>query len=75
MRHPRLRDSKKLRTSEPYPINELPDDLIVRIGGYLIHLLYIGRKDISGADWGDAFADSIGGRHLDKPVGMVRENH
>lgn len=71
MKHPRLRDSKKLATDEPYPINELPDELIVRIGGYLAHLLYVGRKDISGADWGDAFADAVGGKHLDSPVGIA----
>lgn len=71
MKHPRLRDSRKLLTDEPYPINELPDDLIVKIGGYLVHLLYVGRKDISGSDWGDAFADSVGGKHLDSPVGIA----
>lgn len=71
MEHPRLRDSKRLQTSEPYPINELPDDLVVSIGGHLVHLLYIGRKDISGADWGDAFASAIGGEHLDSPVGIA----
>ena len=71
MEHPKLRDSKKLLADEPYSINEFPDDLIVRIGGYLVHLLYIGRKDISGSDWGDAFADSVGGMHLDSPVGIA----
>ena len=71
MKHPRLRDSKKLKTSEPYPMNEIPEDLIVRIGGYFVHLLYIGRKDITGADWGDAFSDAIGGIHLDSPVGIA----
>lgn len=71
MKHPRLRDRKKLTTNEPYPINELPDELIVRIGGYLTHLLYIGRKDITGTDWGDAFSDAIGGKHLDSPVGIA----
>lgn len=71
MKHPRLRDGKRLQTCEPYPINELPEQLIVKIGGYLVHLLYIGRKDISGADWGDAFADAIGGIHLDSPVGIA----
>lgn len=70
MKHPRLRDSKKLTTDEPYPINELPEELIVRIGGYLAHLLYVGHKDIAGADWGDAFADAVGGKHLDSPVGI-----
>lgn len=71
MKHPRLKDGKRLQTSEPYSINELPDDLLVSIGGYLIHLLYIGRKDISGSDWGDAFADAIDGIHLDSPVGIA----
>lgn len=71
MEHPKLRDSKKLVTNEIYPINEMPDDIIVRIGGYLVYLLYIGRKDITGSDWGDAFADAIGGTHLDSPVGIA----
>lgn len=71
MKHPRLRDSKRLHTNEPYPLNELPDDVVVRIGGYLVHLLYIGRKDITGSDWGDAFADAIRGQHLDSPCGIA----
>lgn len=71
MKHPRLRDSKRLITNEPYPMNELPDDLIVRIGGYLAHLLYVGRKDITGTDWGDAFADAVKGKHLDSPIGIA----
>lgn len=71
MEHPKLRDSKKLVTNGIYPINEMPDDIIVRIGGYLVYLLYIGRKDITGSDWGDAFADAIGGTHLDSPVGIA----
>ena len=52
-------------------MNELPDDLIVRIGGYLAHLLYVGRKDITGTDWGDAFADAVEGKHLDSPIGIA----
>lgn len=34
-------------------------------------MLYIGRKDITGTDWGDAFSDAIGGKHLDSPVGIA----
>ena len=48
MEHPKLRDGKRLITNEPYSMNELPDDLITRIGGYFVHLLYVGRKDIIG---------------------------
>lgn len=71
MNHPRLRDGHNLMTNEPYPLNEFPDDLIIGIGGYLIQLLYIGRKDVSGSDWGDAFASCIKGTHLDSPVGIA----
>lgn len=46
MKHPRLRDSHKLVTTELYPINEIPDEIIVKIAGYFAYLLYMGRKDI-----------------------------
>lgn len=36
-----------------------------------MYLLYIGRKDITGADWGDAFANAIDGIHLDSPIGIA----
>lgn len=52
-------------------MNELPDELIVRIGSHLVYLLCTGRKDISGNDWGDAFAEAVGGSHLDSPVGIA----
>ncbi len=66
-----MRDSGKLHSHEPYPINEIPEKVITKIGGHLVYLLYTGRKDISGSDWGDAFADAIGGKHLDSPVGIA----
>ena len=62
---PRLRDSKHLTTQTLYPLNVFPEELINKIGGYLVYLIYIGRKDVSGNDWGDAFADAIKGVHLD----------
>ena len=68
---PRLRDSKHLTTKSLYPLNVIPPEIITKIGGYLVYLLYIGRKDVSGNDWGDAFADAIGGVHLDSPVGIA----
>lgn len=68
---PRLRDSKHLTTKSLYPLNVIPPEIVTKIGGYLVYLLYIGRKDVSGNDWGDAFADSIGGVHLDSPVGIA----
>lgn len=71
MKHPRLRDGHKLKTTELYPVNEIPDEVIVKIAGYFAYLLYMGRKDITGEDWGDAFAKAIGGIHLDSPVGIA----
>ncbi len=71
MKHPRLRDGHKLVTSEIYPINEIPDEIIVKIAGYFAYLIYMGRKDISGVDWGDAFAQAIDGVHLDSPIGIA----
>ncbi|MDE5806779.1 MAG: hypothetical protein K2H76_01570 [Muribaculaceae bacterium] len=71
MKHPKLRDGKKLLTSELYPINEIPDEIIVKIAGYFVYLLYMGRKDITGEDWGDAFAKAINGTHLDSPIGIA----
>lgn len=68
---PRLRDAKRLTTHDLYNLNVFPDDLIHRIGGYLVYLIYIGRKDISGDDWGDAFADAIKGHHLESPLGIA----
>lgn len=71
MKHPKLRDSSRLHTHELYPTNEFSDEIIVRIGQHITYLICIGRKDISGSDWGEAFAEAIGGTHLDSPVGIA----
>lgn len=70
-KRPRLRDSKHLQTQTLYPLNVFPTDIVNKIGGYFVYLIHIGRKDISGNDWGDAFADAIEGTHLDSPVGIA----
>lgn len=71
MKHPRLRDSRKLITREPYPINEIPGNLITDIAGSIVYLQYVGRKDMTGDDFGDAFAKAINGIHLASPVGIA----
>lgn len=71
MQRPRIRDGKRLSSHELYPLNVFPDDLIKRLGGYLVYLVYIGRKDISGDDFGDAFAEAVGGTHLASPLGIA----
>lgn len=68
---PRLRDSSQLTTQHVYDLNVFPEEIIKKIGGYLVYLIYIGRKDVTGEDWGDAFAEAINGRHLDSPVGIA----
>lgn len=59
MKHPKLRDSGKLLTAEPWPLGQVPTDTVVKIGGGIVHLLCIGRKDLDGKDWGDIFADAM----------------
>jgi len=66
-----LRDGKKLHTHELYPMNEIPDELVVKMCGHFVYLFRTGRKDLTGEDWGDAFAYAIGGVHLDSPVGIA----
>ena len=72
---PRLRDGKKLTEHELYPINIFPEEIVYNIAGYLLYLIYIGREDISGDDWGDAFADAIDGKHLERPLGIADVIH
>lgn len=70
-KHPRLRDSKKLKTNEIYEIGNFSDDLINSIGAGIAYLIHIGRKDITGDDWGDIFAESINGTHFASPIGIA----
>lgn len=71
MDHPKLRDSKRLLTREPYPINEIPETIIKRIGKKFVYLLCVGYKDLPGDEWGNVFAEAIGGTHLQSPVGIA----
>ena len=71
MEHPKLRDSKRLLTREPYPINEIPEDIVRLIGKKFVYMLCIGRKDLTGDDWGNVFAEAIGGEHLQSPIGIA----
>ena len=71
MKHPKLRDSKRLLTREPYPINEIPESIIKLIGKRFVYMLCVGYKDLTGDDWGNVFAKCIGGEHLQSPVGIA----
>ena len=71
MEHPKLRDSKRLLTHEPYPINEIPESVIKLIGKKFVYMLCVGYKDLTGDDWGNVYAEAIGGEHLQSPVGIA----
>ena len=71
MKHPKLRDSKRLLTREPYPLNEIPEEVIKSIGKQFVYMLCVGRRDLTGDDWGNVFAQAIGGTHLQSPVGIA----
>lgn len=70
MNRPKLRDSRKL-SSEIYEIGNFPQEIITKIGGGIVFLLYTGRNDITGDDWGDIFAEAVGGVHLSSPIGIA----
>lgn len=66
-----MRDGKNRKRSELYPLTEFPENVIYSISQWLIYSFATGKKDISGEDWGDIFAKSIGGQHLSSPVGLA----
>ena len=68
---PRLRDGKKSNTNEPYSVNEIPEDVIVDICGHIVFLSAVGRKDLTGDDFGDALAKAVNGKHYGSPIGIV----
>lgn len=68
---PRLRDSARRLSRSPYDLNEIPNDVIIKLGGYLVYLIYSGRKDLTGNEFGDAFAYAINGNHLASPLGIA----
>jgi hypothetical protein len=45
------------------------------MGKTLTYYYAIGKKDITGDDWGDVFSDAIGGKHFASPVGIVDVAH
>lgn len=68
---PKLRDSKKLLVHELYPLNSIPDDIIVAICSHIVYLASVGRTDLTGNDFGDALADAVKGEHYASPVGIA----
>ena len=59
------------RRSGPYPLGEIPDDVLIEIGKQVVHRLALGTGDIKGDDFGTIFAHSIGGTHRSSPLGVA----
>lgn len=59
------------RRKEPYPLGEIPDDVIVGIGRECVARIAIGSTDLTGDDFGDAFAEAVGGEHRSSPLGIA----
>ena len=66
----RLRGNAQRRT-EFYPLGDIPEDIIFRIGEHLAHRLAIGQNDISGDDFERIFADSVFGTSRASPLGIA----
>ncbi|MGB4812217.1 MAG: hypothetical protein WBP13_07015 [Methylophilaceae bacterium] len=71
MQPPKLRDNKNRKGNEPYQIGDIPNEVILNVGKWLIYNLAVGKADIDGEDWGDIFAKAIDGEHLYSPVGLA----
>jgi len=67
---PKLRGSGPAR-NEPYPLGEFFDDIEVSISKQMVHRLAVGQANISGDDFGQIFANGIGGEHRLKPLGIT----
>ncbi|MCS1412265.1 MAG: hypothetical protein M2R45_05470 [Verrucomicrobia subdivision 3 bacterium] len=66
---PRLKDKGKTHPV-PWQIGDIPDRILYAIGKQIVRLLAVGHDDISGADFGDIFAEASEGKHLAKPLGV-----
>ena len=67
---PRLR-GRASRRNEPYPLGQIPDEVLFTIARQLVHRLAIGHGDITGDDFGTIFANAIGGEHRGRPLGIA----
>ena len=71
MTRPRLRDGRRHTTPEPFPLNQIPREIVLSLGAYFVYLVHTGHRDITGSNWGDALAYAVAGRHLDSPLGIA----
>ena len=55
----------------PYPLGQIPDQVVLDVSKAIAHSCAVGRDDISGDDWSDMFAAAVGARHLKSPLGIT----
>ena len=67
---PRLRGNRPRRAG-PYSLGQIPDSVLLGIGKKIVHRLAIGLGDIKGDDFGNIFAEAIGGTHRSSPLGVA----
>ena len=66
---PRLRDNQL--AAWPYAVTATPQSHIFSFAEEITKSAYLGKADIQGDEWGDMFANAVGGGHLASPVGHV----
>jgi hypothetical protein len=67
---PKLRGKTSVHRG-PWPVGDLPNDVIVRIASQIIISIALGAKDFSGDEFGDKLAFGVDGIHRDSPLGVV----
>lgn len=71
MQRPKLKDNRGKEPFELYPIGQIPKEVVYAISKWMTYYFSVGKSDITGEDWGDVFAKSIQGEHLNKPLGLA----
>ena len=66
-----MRDNKGKKPFELYPLGQFPHKFIINFSKVFVYKYLTGLKDLSGSDWGDAFAIGIDGEHHDSPLGLA----
>lgn len=67
---PRIRGRGPLHRG-PYPLGQIPDELLVEIGKSFVYRMSVGSRNLTGDDWGDIFAGAVVGNHRKQPVGIA----
>lgn len=67
---PRLRGTSGSQ-SGPWPIGQIPEHVVKRIGKRIVLQLALGKKDIPGDEFSEIFADAVDGIDYSSPLGLA----